>query len=195
MQNHHTHIKMLSATLVAAATIGVGVGVSRAESPIVERVVDHPYAFGFEGRCDFGTDDPSDDISVIESYSGVETYTVKVKPDGAVLFQGHFEEDATFLNPATDRSFTTHRVAFEHDVKVLSIDRATNRATVLTSRHDTLAIYSDHGVVDARKSTLSQFTLIVDLSTMDVTFGQFVRQNGATRDGDFCDDMRRFTVA
>ena len=185
-------IRWMWAPLVIVATTAATA--SSAEAATVEKVVDRPYEFAFEGACDFGTEDTSDDIRVIESYSGIETYTVRAKPDGTIFFQGHFEQMATYLNPDTGRSFTSQRETYEHDVKVLSFDPSSNQATMLTSRHDTLLVYSDQGALDARSSQLAQFTLIVDLDTMEASFGQFLKQNGASRVTGFCDDLLRFTV-
>lgn len=188
-----TPTRLLTGLLALGAAVGV-LGADRAHAKIIEKVVDRPYEFSFEGRCDFGTEDTADDIRVVETYVGTETYKVRAKPDGTIFFQGHFDASATYLNPDTSRSFTSVRKTYEHDIKVVGVDPTTNEATVLTSRHDTLLVYDEQGDLDGRSSQLAQFTLIVDLDTMDVTFGEFLKYNGPSTGGDFCDDMQRFTV-
>ncbi|MEO8328792.1 MAG: hypothetical protein ABI586_02190, partial [Candidatus Nanopelagicales bacterium] len=79
-----------------------------------------------------------------------------------------------------------------HDIKILNVDEATNTATVLTSRHDHRTVFDEQGEVAGRTSSLSQFTLQVDLDTLDVELVDILKDNG--RSGDFCSDAKRLTV-
>lgn len=179
--------------IAAACAAGlVFAAATPAQAETIDAVSKNPLAYSYENYCDFGNDDPTDDITIIASVEGTESYMLKLTPTGRLFFQGHFDEFTTYVNPDTGRSWTSDLQAYEHDVKTLDVDETTNVATILTSRHDHRTVFNEQGQVVRRFSKLSQFTLLVNLNTLDVELGEFVKENG--RSGDFCRDAQRLTV-
>lgn len=179
--------------LVATCTVGLVLAVATpATAQTIDEVSNNPFEYSYDNYCDFGTEATSDDITIITNAEGTESYKLKATPSGRLFFQGHYYEHATYTNPDTGRSWTSNLKAYEHDIKILNVDEATNTATVLTSRHDHRTVFDEQGEVAGRTSNLSQFTLLVDLDTLDVELGEFLKDNG--RSGDFCSDAKRLTV-
>jgi hypothetical protein len=194
-----THSRRFARRALAASVLAASVipfhGASSVDAAILERARNEPYSYSFDNWCDRGTTDPTDDIHVVATVVGRESYVVRVRPNGEVLFGGHFDETTTYTNSATNRSWSSHLRAHEHDIKFLELDPATNTATVLTSRHDNVDLFDETGDPVAHATQLSQFTLIVDLDTLDVDFGDELMRHGPSDIGDFCDDAIRFTTS
>jgi hypothetical protein len=180
--------------VAAAATGGLLAAATPAHAQIEERAANDPYSYSYDNYCDFGTTTTDDDLVIITDVDGVQSYKVKTTPSGRLFFQGHFYESATYTNPDTGRSWSSELHAYEHDIKILEVDPATNVATVLTSRHDRFLVYDNHGALVSRDSSLGQFTLHVDLDTLEVEFGDTLKSNGPGNTGEFCTDAYPFTV-
>lgn len=193
-----THPRRFAGRALAACVLAASVmpfqGGSTVDAAILERARDEPYTYSFDNWCDRGTTDPTDDIHVVATVTGHQSYVVRLRPNGQVFFGGHFDEAVTYENPVTQRSWSSHLRAHEHDVKFLELDPTTRTATVLTSRHDNVDLFDETGEPVAHEIQLSQFTLIVDLDTLDVEFGEELMRHGPSDMGDFCDDAIRFTT-
>lgn len=182
----------------AAAGAALVVTTAPAQAAIIDRGVEVVDYESDPFSCDLGTEDPSDDLWLVESGSGTITYQLKERGDGLIVWSGHGDIHRTWTNLDTGLSWSGRDQFHEHDTRALSFEGGVLEMLVTTSFRVT--IYDGDGEVHSVDRGVSRFTLLIDTKgteTFDddeVDFGESLSVHGHLTIGDFCEDAVLLTT-
>jgi hypothetical protein len=188
----------LMAVGAVAACAALVVTATPAQAAIIERGVEEVDYVSDPFSCDLGTEDPSDDLWLVEQGTGTVRYTVKERGNGLVVWSGHGDVERTWTNLDTGLSWSGHDRFHEHDTRALSFEDGVLELLVTTSFRVT--IYDGDGETHSVDRGVARFTLLIDTKgteTFDddeVEFGEQLSLHGHLTVGDFCEDAVLFTT-
>lgn len=129
---------------------------------------------------------------------GAVRWQLRLQPGGDLFWSGHGDNEQTYVNLQTGRSWSGVTDFFEHDTRIL--EREGDVMTLLVTSASRFRVYDEDGELDSFRAGVFTFTLLIDTKGTatpeddEVDFGEVVKDVAHNTVGDFCEDALRFTV-